>query len=555
VWFRAAHRQQPRVPLHLVEIAREERALGRLDAAEATLRAALALEPAHVQGVMQLGELMLAGERAEECAALGRAALERHPTESWLHHLLARAVAACDGAAAALAGLDEAIGRLGDRPELLALRLGLLREAGDRERLQAMLPACEALAPISVHIREQVFEFCLASGDFSKLRAGLDARVPTDGQEAARIEGIRGDLAIAEWRIADAVGHYREAARQNPGCAHTAHKLAFALMMDVEFDAATEALKKYLERQGAVRRRFGLSNNPSQTQLGQMLNEFRLDRPVIAALRRLRELPAAERIAPLREVVRENPDHTLAAMMLLLALRQAGCLVVPQAAGEARIPRRIAQYWMQGEAPEDLSGLMQTWRRHHPDHDWHLFDHASACAFLRARAPEVVLRAYLRAGQPAQRADLFRLAWLHAEGGVWVDADDRCHRKLASIVPAGVTFAAHQEEFASIGNNVLACVPGHPVIGRALAAASEAVDRGDADLLWLSTGPGLLTRAVAGHLAEAPADAVQDMAILERWQLAAAVDIHCGAAYKRAAHWSRAQVGFQRRGADAAVPA
>ena len=54
------------------------------------------------------------------------------------------------------------------------------------------------------------------------------------------------------------------------------------------------------------------------------------------------------------------------------------------------------------------------------------------------------------------------------------------------------TLVVHQEDYGSIGNNFIAATPDHPVLIRALEMATIAIKRGDTDLVWLSTGPGLL---------------------------------------------------------------
>jgi mannosyltransferase OCH1-like enzyme len=196
-----------------------------------------------------------------------------------------------------------------------------------------------------------------------------------------------------------------------------------------------------------------------------------------------------------------------------------------------------------------VQALMATWSAGNPGCAHRVFDDAGARRFLLdaiaagSLGPEV-LRAYTRAPMAAQKADLFRLAWLATEGGFWLDADDRCTGPLAALHPAGATLVLYQEEYATLGNNMIGAEPRHPVILRALARAAEAVNRGDADVVWLSTGPGLLTRAFAEVLAE---DGTTDCAwfaqclVLERGTLTRSVARHCRAAYKATdSHWLRA---------------
>src|SRR5947207_4563780 len=68
-------------------------------------------------------------------------------------------------------------------------------------------------------------------------------------------------------------------------------------------------------------------------------------------------------------------------------------------------------------------------------------------------------------------------------------------------------------------------------------------------IVWLATGPGLLTRAFVQEMLQAEngvATALNAVAVLDRCGLYRAVAIHCFAAYKQTSrHWSNAV--FSRR--------
>jgi mannosyltransferase OCH1-like enzyme len=175
----------------------------------------------------------------------------------------------------------------------------------------------------------------------------------------------------------------------------------------------------------------GLSLNPSQTHLDQLLNEYLLDQGALVKLIRTQAEPPEKRVKDLLRLVREMPDNMPGAIALLIALRQSGCFTKLKATGVACIetpciPKKIVQFWDRLQPPDDIQTLMETWRDCHRDYVYRRFDDTTASEYLRARFGRTVLNAYGRCTEPAQRADTFRLAYLVAEGGYYADADDRC---------------------------------------------------------------------------------------------------------------------------------
>ena len=248
-------------------------------------------------------------------------------------------------------------------------------------------------------------------------------------------------------------------------------------------------------------------------------------------------------------LVRTNPDHIPAAIGLLLALRKSGrlSLQTDQGAGPA-IPRSIVQFWDSPVVPEEVREISASWRQFNPGFDHTLFNEANAADFIKAHHPLDVFAAFKASREPAQKADFFRLAYLAVHGGYYADCDDRCAANLEEFVPASANFTAYQEEFGTLGNNFIGVTPSHPVIYRALNLAAEAVNRGDNDMVWLLTGPGLLTRAYASVVAENPEEHLQKSAIFTVGEIQRYLELHCPVTYKfTERHWLKSTFAWKRR--------
>ena len=365
--------------------------------------------------------------------------------------------------------------------------------------------------------------------------------------ERSQVRGLLGYLAEATGQLDQAIAHYREAIALNPRSPHY-FDLSRASLLVLDLDQSREAMRQSLEVNRSMHTMRGQRIRVSQTHIGQLLDEILLDHSSYDQLKRTAAEPADLELVSLKGLVASTPDYTPAAIFYIMALQRHGLLVedLPDGASPAlgSIPKRIAQFW-DFSPPEDVLELSRSWAGMNTDYEHTLFDITSARAFIKDNASSEVLTAFNRAAHAAQKADIFRLAYLLVKGGYYVDADDRCLAPLNSWVPAGASLIAYQEDFGTIANNFLGVAPGHPVIALALASATEAVNRGDSDVLWLSTGPGLLTRAFA-QVAASDSDGAKLVAssVIKRTASIrqAGVAIHCYLSYKKSdKHWSRAE--------------
>jgi mannosyltransferase OCH1-like enzyme len=343
---------------------------------------------------------------------------------------------------------------------------------------------------------------------FFDLQGARDAlqRSPARGLfERSRVMYAHGVLADLEWRIDDAIYWFEKAVEIHPDDPGAHHHLARLYFLKADAAGSNEHLRSMNRLSLSALTLRGESINVSQNLIGQLVNELRLDDEVrtrLAALQRTESYPQIAAIAAVAEIVQSAPGLTAPAIFYMLALRQSGNFALESSSASdlnvktaRQIPRKIMQFWDQKTPPEDITQLLRTWVEAHPGYAYCRFDNAAAREYLAARYPPEVLQAFRRARHPAQASDLFRLAYLWAEGGFYVDADDRCVGDLTTVVVPGVVLVGYQEQYGTLGNNFLGCVPGEPVIERALGLAVESLNRGDGDSIWLATGPGLLTRA------------------------------------------------------------
>lgn len=189
------------------------------------------------------------------------------------------------------------------------------------------------------------------------------------------------------------------------------------------------------------------------------------------------------------------------------------------------VPKTIVQFWHDlGELPEDIEECIASWTRWTTSGFTHrLFDECSARAFIGRSLDARHELAFDRCYHPAMKADYFRLCYLLAEGGCYVDADDVCvgteinwlfedGRLKVQPLCYDISLGAmvNTADFLRKGsyrpswifyvnNNPLIASRRHPIIERSLQRATELIElAGDGALpeIQATTGPGNLSRSI-----------------------------------------------------------
>lgn len=205
------------------------------------------------------------------------------------------------------------------------------------------------------------------------------------------------------------------------------------------------------------------------------------------------------------------------------------------------IPRTVVRFWHEPDnVPPDVQQCLDSWDALQSEgFSFRMFGDASAAAYIADRYGQRELAAFTKCRHPAMRSDYFRLCFVLAEGGLYVDADDVLRgagwrnvfrdgtlklQPLCYDIPArGMLPAAElrRTDLATEGrifyvnNNPIAAPAGHPVLRRALARATNRLLAGGRDPeIQSTTGPGNLTAVLAAHAHESR---VLDFELLLDW--------------------------------------
>ena len=209
------------------------------------------------------------------------------------------------------------------------------------------------------------------------------------------------------------------------------------------------------------------------------------------------------------------------------------------------ISRKLLRYWHDpANLPQDVRECLASWDRL-ADHgfEFYMFDDARAAAYIGSAFGQREQAAFARCSHPAMRCDYFRMCFIFAEGGFYVDADDvllgdgwrdlflddklklqpLCYDMPArGMLPAPDIWQADLSSDGRVfyvNNDPIVAPAGHPVLERALSRATiKLLSEDPAPEILSTTGPGNLTAALAAHARELElAGLPNDFHLLRGW--------------------------------------
>lgn len=174
----------------------------------------------------------------------------------------------------------------------------------------------------------------------------------------------------------------------------------------------------------------------------------------------------------------------------------------------------ISQYWDTGDPPDYVGERLDSFRDLNPDCEHRVFSEEQANRFLRARFGSREAATFGACVLPAMQADYFRYCVVHADGGVYADADLHCLARLRSLtdrLDGGQIFLSPTPrtlrglDTTRVWSDFFAFKePGHPLLALTIEIATANIERRTCEqvwpdgrntvaAIWLTVGPGVFS--------------------------------------------------------------
>ena len=201
---------------------------------------------------------------------------------------------------------------------------------------------------------------------------------------------------------------------------------------------------------------------------------------------------------------------------------------------------RLIQYWDQPVPPAVLLKRMEHWRELHPSWCYQRYDRRSAAQFIGFTYGPALEEAFLDIRLPAMQADVFRIAALQGQAGLWIDAATQCRQPLESWLdrqrPLVLLRRSHQQH-PKVWNGFIYCAAaGHPLLVAAWQQIAAALLARRGERVYRDFGPGVLRDLLAAGAPEAGLQVLGEQDLQAQLQIGSSSDALPGDR-----HWSQRQ--------------
>lgn len=514
---------------YLLALAIEQFSLGQINNAINSVTQLLKQQPEHLAALIQLGQWLNSANCKAQALSFFQKALLLHPYQVQAYLTTAQSLFDLGKTQESFLLLTKATENCGEKFEIYALKANLLWLAKEITAAITTLECALQLFADNYYLKLQLIQYLVELGFFNKAILLMN-QLPLDSlDKRLQVKLLHAKIAEKQWLIPKAMALYEQLLIESPHYLEAHHALRRLALLTLNVAKAKNHALIITEQSLGVQKINGQQGRAHfHDHLAQLTDEYVLNQDTLNQLETALTLLPQPRLQQLAAIVTNEQHATSAAVTFLSQLRQ-------QYYFNCGIPKRIFQYWDKLKPPAEVLTFTQSWLQHNPDYEYQLFNEQTAREFLRSHYSSQVFTAYCLASHAAQKADLLRLALLVEYGGIYADADDICLKPLSLLITKQTELLLYQEEYGTVGNNFIAVCAKHPVLKIALDYAIEALLKGDKDSIWLSTGPAMLSRALALYLAEQWAVKTPNelnIVIITREQLMAVVGIHAQLPYK-----------------------
>jgi len=127
------------------------------------------------------------------------------------------------------------------------------------------------------------------------------------------------------------------------------------------------------------------------------------------------------------------------------------------------IPKIIHQTWKTLDVPDEWKDAVESCKNWHKDYKHIIWSHEMMESFVKKEYPDFY-NVYMAYPYDIQRCDAFRYLVLYKYGGIYIDMDVICKKKIDSILEYDLVLTKSSNVENSYTNSFYMVIPNHPFI-------------------------------------------------------------------------------------------
>ena len=149
---------------------------------------------------------------------------------------------------------------------------------------------------------------------------------------------------------------------------------------------------------------------------------------------------------------------------------------------------KIVQYW-DGDIPDDVAALMKTWSVKNPEYDYQLFNHKESLSYIKENFNKDIFDAFNKLTIPAMVCDVFRVAFILKEGGVYIDCGIECLDSLSALELKPNQCTLLRKWNGWVCNGFICATKDDPVVQKLWDKICNVLLKNTEGNIWALTGP------------------------------------------------------------------
>jgi mannosyltransferase OCH1-like enzyme len=198
-------------------------------------------------------------------------------------------------------------------------------------------------------------------------------------------------------------------------------------------------------------------------------------------------------------------------------------------------PKKLIQYWDNLPVPSDIASLQATWPASNPEIDYAIFDFDRALQFISTEYGSEIADLFTLAAIPAMQSDIFRLAYILAKGGIYIDMATRCKTSIEPLLQHSEKVVFMRKWHGGIWNGMIIAEKQNTIVKTIWETVLDNIKHRKYDDVWKATGPFSFNQVIKNNEDDANYVIYPQNEITQYFELVNDLE------HKKNAHWSEVQ--------------